>query len=482
MLDSPLPSNEDAERIIIGSIIIKGTLFEDVSSILTSEHFYNPMFRSMYRAFEILSVSHEKFEPLVVSETMRTNGLVYNPYSQVSDIMTTTLGLPFLNTPEIIQYATVVKNAALSRRAVLFCVRMARDLSDGRSEKDVPLILAEAESLLKNIADGASAKGDEGFTPVSDIVPIVKQQFEDYHAGISTGVQTGMRELDDILDGGGLQGKAVYLVAAGEKLGKTSLVLDWSYNIAAVQHKQALIVTMEMSQETMTKRLFSTHSGISYSLFRPGFQDTYTNEQAYTRAMQELEKFAKLPIKIADRIHTLAQMRRHITRAVEDGRRPGRQEVGAVFIDYLQLVKTEGDGFNREQEVSKISREIKLMASDLDIPIVAISNLNRKNLTEGQEPDTFNLRDSGSLAFDAEAVMFLHNPRYIPGKPYEAGEIQDINLIVARQRNGPTARIPLKFIGKYMQYLTESQYNSRFGSSNKPTVTQASWEDDSLWQ
>lgn len=280
------------------------------------------------------------------------------------------------------------------------------------------------------------------------------QQFDNYKNNISSGVKTGMDKLDQMLDGGGLQEGGLYLVGASEKAGKTSLALQWGMEVAYNQGYEVDVVTTEMAKATLAKRLFSQYTGIPYSVFRPGFYGKF-----YLKAMKDLIAFSEIPIRIGDRLRTVEVISNRLRRRVENGHRKGQRQVGLGIIDYMQLIELDNaTKKNRTDVVAEISRRFKLLATELGIPLVIMSSLNRLGMTEGQRPDTFNLRDSGTLAFDAEAVFFLHNSLYVPGKKYVPQEITDIDLIVSRQRNGPTGDIPLKFIGPYMQFMTESQY------------------------
>jgi len=198
-------------------------------------------------------------------------------------------------------------------------------------------------------------------------------------------------------------------------------------------------------------------------MFRPGIYDSPENP-VYSRAKKGLEEFAKIPIEIADDLYGFDQIRRFLLRRVEQGRKPGQIPVGLIVIDYMQLISNLSEKqMTREREVSSTSRGLKQLSGELGVPLAVLSSFNRVGLTDGVEPDVYNLRDSGSIAFDAEAVILLHNPSYIPGKPYIPKAVTDYVLIGARQRNGPSFRTPLKFIGKYMQFMTESQYARAFG-------------------
>jgi replicative DNA helicase len=457
-LEKALPSNEDAEKVILGSIQLYNECGEYAFRSLVPLDFYNPFHRHVFQAMLDLWQLERQIDPITITEIMKLGGLdpmVFGGTTRITDL---SMGLPHFS--DISEYVDIVKSNSVRRSTIRLCNTITNEMLAGEDPVASVLELAESKLLTLNNRVHAEDVGnvDKGFWDIGDIVPTLEQQFKDYHAGIASGAATGMKELDEMLDGGGLQPGGIYVVAASEKTGKTSLALDWAYHAVTQQDLTVPIVTLEMSKENMAKRLYSAHAGIPYYMFRPGFYDSGT-DKSYTRAIEGLTAFGKFPIKIADRLFGFTEIARNVRRVVEIGQKTGKP-VKYVIIDYLQLIGDDvtGKGTTREQEVSRISRNLKKLAADLGIAIVIMSSLNREGLKEGAEPGPLNLRDSGAIAFDAEALMFLHNPAFIPGKPYEARQITDITFILSRQRNGPTGRFNLKFIGPYMQFMTEVQY------------------------
>jgi replicative DNA helicase len=456
-LSKPLPSNNDAERIVLGAILLDPKLIDIAKAHLVPSDFYNPIYKRIYAAMITVNENGDEIDAVAIQEVWKKNK---DEAGEESLTWATLLvhGLPFIREKEFEKDCVVIKRHSVARYLLTMTTAVQRDILEGDDEIDD--ISKRVEQALLRVNDQlvGGTNNERVFVSMAEVVDPMAHQFASYNRGEFTGVRSGMKELDEKLDGGGFQPNATYLIGGAEKTGKTALALGWAYDVAKIQKKQVLYVTLEMSAVTMGKRLYSIESGIPFWKFRPGF-----NGSDYEQAIEGLEEFSKLPIQIADKLFGLAQIKHYLRREVDLGHKPKHIEVGMAVIDYLQLIGQGQASLQRTREVEIISRELKQLSAELGIPIIIMSSLNREGLKEGQEPDTFNLRDAQTLAFDAESVMFLHNPAYVPGKPYEPRDITDINLIISRQRNGPPGRIKLKLIGKYMQFMTEAQYQKHFG-------------------
>lgn len=484
LLEKPLPSNELAEQSVIGGILLNNSLMESASRVLVPNDFYSPINRTVFRAMKELYEQGISIDPISLTENFKSHNFDVGSIGGVAVITNLTFGVPYFQ--DLDSDIELVKKHSVARDSIRLFHSVTGDILQGEEDIDEILDLAEQKllSLTNKLNTEQSGNADKGFWDLSDITPALEKQFRDYHVGIASGCPTGMKELDELLDGGGLQPGGVYLIAASEKTGKTSLALDWAYHAAVVQGLTVPIVTMEMSRLQLAKRLYSAHTGIPYYMFRPGFYDS-PSDDSFSRAINGLEAFSKFPIKIADKLFGLPEIARNLRRVCEIGLKVGKPVKYGV-IDYLQIMENVAQSkSNREQQVSGISRGLKQLAMELEIALVIMSSLNKENLDQGQEPSPRNLRDSGQLAFDAEALIFLHNPMFVPGKPYEPQQVTDIMMILSRQRNGPMGRIPLKFVGPYMQFMTESEYRKRFKGDGLPqSAGQAVTEDkeiDLLW-
>lgn len=464
-LENPLPSSDEAEQVCLGAVLLYNEILEQCTRHFGPEDLYSPFNRRVYEAMIELHQQGRKIDPITIMEVFKTKEDRADQYISITQIANLCMGLPYFS--DVTEWALIIKKHSISRQALRLANNVTRDLLAG--DVDPAEVIGKLEQRAMQLStklDSDRKDGTTGFITVKELVPVIEAQFEAYHRGESTGVPTGMIELDHILDGGGLQKKGTYVIGGREKSGKTSLALDWCYNISAIEGKTSLILTLEMSKETMLKRLYAKHTGIPYYRFRPGLYDS-SMDNTYTRAMKGLPAFGNIPFKISDSLYVMEDIYRHCVKQVELGMKEGQKEVGVIMLDYLQLIGLADSRVPTLERVTKVSRQVKILASDLDVPVVVMSSLNRTRLSEeGQEPDTDNLRESGSIAFDAEAVLFVHNPSYVPGKPYEAKEITDYVLILNRQRNGPPARFPMKLIGSYMQFLTENDFNKSLGAGD----------------
>jgi replicative DNA helicase len=468
LLDKPLPSSNDSEVQLLGTIILDTKYIEEAMKTLDSSDMYNPFHREVMASMVYLAQDNKTISPITINEHWKTKGR--DQVGNVKLITDLTFGLPFIGPKEFKQLCKIVKEHSVARQMIRTFSAATEDLLYG--QEPVKDILERAEAKVLGLSTDLHVedhKIEKPFSDLIEIVPNIHKQLLDYHAGITNGVATGMKKIDEMLDGGGMQGGALYIVAAGEKAGKTSLALDWGYDIAAVQKAgRVLIVTGEMSKVTMAKRIYSSHAGIAYYRFRPGIYDM-PDDPVYSKAIEGLDRFGKIPIAISDKLYNMGQIARHCRREVEHGLKSNdpKKKVVLIILDYLQLIGWDDGKVQRTEEVEKVTRAYKLLLTELDVPGIGISSINRIGLTDGQVPDTFNLKQAGSIANDAEAIFFIHNPAYIPGKPYVPMDMTPMNLILSRQRNGPTGTIPLMFVGPYMQFMTMDAYDRRFGLRDK---------------
>jgi replicative DNA helicase len=477
MLSRPLPHSADAERAILGAVVLDNSLALQAAALLTRDDFYVRAHNFAFAAMMALYERGSEINPILLGEELKREGQLEQA-GGVSFLSELTYGLPHFT--NVAAYAKVVKDHSVLRQAIKVANKITSAALDG--EDDAETVVAEAETMILGLVNemyrGHGGRNREGFYTLKELVGPMRDRLEAFHKHQTKAITTGMREVDDMLDGGGLQAQGLYYVGAAPKSGKTSLALGWAYHVARVLGRRVLAVSEEMHRLQLMQRLYSAHIGVPYFMFRPGF---YGKE--YELALERLADFGDIPISISDNLYTVPQIRRHCRREVQ-GAKPG-EEVGLIIIDYLQLVALSDEGLDwrqRAQVVGQVSREMKRMAQELDVPVLAMSALNRDSSREGRRPELHDLRESGQLEFDAEGVFFLWNPAYVPGQAYQRKDEEDITLIIGAQRNGPTGDIPVKFLGKYMQFLTEADYRA-ITEGGYETAQQKTDEEDTrtLW-
>ena len=471
-LTRPLPFSHESEQWVLGHAMLDAEFAEQIFSLITPDLFYNIFHKRMGHAIQTLLDTGTLCTPPAIYEQMRK--LYPESNSKISDISNLLFGLTFIRPGEIETHCRMITEKANLRKLIHAANSIVNAALD--ETEDYSSVMSESLNQIQVIAEEKNnGIREKGFESLATIADTLQDQLEVYRSGGTLSLPTGLDQLDAMLDSGGLQNKSLYYFAGSGKSGKTSLALDIIYQTATNKRGKSLVVTAEMTKETLAKRMFSAHTGIPFREFRPQM-----GQRFYEKAVQEIKNFGQLSIDISDNLYTVEDIRRKFLSAVEKGLRSDNPEEKIVLgvIDYLQLITIRNAAPKKRNDiVAEVSREMKLLSSEADIPIIAMSSLNRSGLAEGMIPNILNLRDSGAPEYDAEAVMILHNPAYIPGKPYERQEITPINLILEVQRNGPTGTIPLMFVGPYMTFMTEKQYETYLRSERHNANTSGTNDD-----
>jgi replicative DNA helicase len=459
LLERPAPNSSEAERAILGAIILDNELIWQAREYgITGEWFYVPSHRRIWDAMNELAEQGSEINQILIAEVLRRDGQV-EAVGGVTYITNLMMGLPhFAN---IAHFAKIVHDKFYLRQLVKGCnaiVSKALEEEEGMAE-----IMGHAESAVLELASNA-LRGHKKARSI-DYVPLAKDRIEFIHtleeraAGRSDALPTGIKPIDDKLEGGGLNPQGLYLVAAKPKAGKTSLVLGWAERIArrfaeevaqGGEKKSVAVASLEMRRLALQMRAFSAYTGIPFdTLMRPGKLRGVEKDLAFA----SLEGFFGLPLYINDAVFSIPEYKRASERVVF-----GEMQARLLIADYLQLFSRDKDKTpnpdNLTGEVTIISRELKHTAQVLNVPLVGISSLNEA----GQ------LRQSRTLEYDVEALFILENLEWTPNMTPEqraildAKPVWDINARLAYQRNGPTGDIPLKFLRRNMQFVTPQEF------------------------
>ena len=421
-----LPHNIEAEQAVLSAMLIKREAIADALEILSSEDFYREKHRLAFAAMEELFTAGEPVDIITFAEILRKK----EQLDSVGGISFVTALANFVPTAANITYhAKIVREKAQLRRLIDAATEIVGDAYEDAD--DVDAILDEAERKILSVA---SRHGGD-FVPIRDIIMTTIGQIEKrYEAhGQVTGISTGFRDLDEQTSG--LQPSDLILVAARPAMGKTAFTL----NIAAFVAQRGLSVaffSLEMSKEQLAQRMLCSEGNIDSQRLRTGKLE----EQDWPSLIESADRLSKSSIFIDDTPGITIQDLRSKARRLK-----AQQKLDLIIIDYLQLMQGRNSRFgdNRQNEISEISRSLKALARELNVPLIALSQLSRGvESRQVKKPMLSDLRESGSLEQDADIVMFLYREDYY-NEDTENKNITEV--IIAKHRNGPVGTIKLYF-------------------------------------
>jgi replicative DNA helicase len=428
------PRNLQAEESVLGAMLLSREAIADVVEILEPEHFYKPTHGHIFEAVLSLYAAGEPVDAVSVGEELRRAGLldaVGGP-SVFIDLQAVT---PAVGSAA--HYARIVEEHALLRRLISVSNEIA-EMAYGIPD-DVVKAVDDAEARMFDVAQRRVANTT---APIKDLLSANLDRLELlYERGESiTGVPTGYTDLDNLLSG--LQPNAFYVVGARPAMGKTAFALGMATNAAMKAGKPVLLFSLEMSQLELSQRILCSDAKVDASRVKTGKLD----EGDWNRISHSVGRLAETPIFIDDNPHTSVMEIRAKARRLQS--RVG--ELGMVVVDYIQLMSGRANAESRQVEVSEISRNLKILARELQAPVVALAQLNR-GLEQRQDkrPMLSDLRESGALEQDADVVMFLYRDEIYNPESEQQGIAE---VIVAKHRNGPTGTVKLAFLGKYTRF------------------------------
>jgi replicative DNA helicase len=430
--DRSLPHSVETERSILGAILLDNSTLHQALEHLSRDDFYLDSHRRIFDKMIALFEKDRPIDPITLREELERAGELdqIGGVSQIAGLMD---GTPYLR--HIEHYAKIVRDKSLLRRLIITSNQIISECFEQEDESD--LILDKAERAILEIADD---RARTGFVTVSEVA---KKQLElvEQMAGrpqMITGLPTGFIDFDQMMSG--LQTSDLIIIAARPSVGKTSFVLSIAQNAAQAGYSVG-ISSLEMSKEQLVIRLLCSEAKINMHRFRGGF----LSREEWRRLAEGLRRLAECKIFIDDTpgITTL-ELRAKARRLKHE------RGLDLLIVDYLQLMNGRGRTENRQQEVSQISRDLKAVAKDLNVPLIAVSQLSRapESRTD-RRPQLSDLRESGSIEQDADVVAFLFREELYNPAPENEGKAV---LIVAKQRNGPTGTIDLAFLKEFTRF------------------------------
>ena len=443
-LEKPLPSSEESERVILGAILLDNALIAQAVENLKPEDFYSPLNRRVFAAMIALFEKQRQIDPILIGEELKKEGS-FDSIGGTTTITNLTFGLPHFS--DIGEYIQVVKDKALVRSLIRACNSITSEAL--AEEDDAQVVLERAEKAIFDLAEGRANEGFARIAPVAEhVFNIVKDRAQGEATGI-TGLSTGFRELDDMTSG--LQRTDLVIVAGRPSMGKTAFCLTLAQNSALRADAVVAVFSLEMSKEQLVTRMLASEGHINAHRFRTGHLMTSEWERL-AGAVATLSQ-AKIFIDDTPAISAL-EIRAKCRRLVAEQKR-----LDLIVIDYLQLMGSSKRSESRQQEVSAISRELKGLAKEMEVPVVALSQLSRApEARNPPKPLMSDLRESGSIEQDADVVAFIYREDYYKETEENKGLAE---LIIAKQRNGPTGTIRLAFLKEFTRfenYFGEEQY------------------------
>ena len=431
-----MPYNIEAEQAVLGSMIFDEKSLTSCVEKLSADDFYTTAHQTIFNAIASLFETATPVDIVTLSDELGGKIDSVGGIGYVSGIVQNVLSTENLN-----HYVNIVKG----RKLVTAASRVV-DIAT-RDEDDVERILDESEQLIFNILD---KQGQKGFYHISEVVKSSLALLEEKRkmGENVTGVPTGFKELDTLT--AGLQKGALIIVAARPGVGKTSFALNIAEN-AAIRHKiPVAIFSLEMSKEELVNRVLSSEALVPSDKMRIGALDA----PDMAKLAHSLNGVMSAPIYIDDTSDiSISEIRAKCRRLKLE------KNLGLVVVDYLQLMETKGGSDNRAQAVAEISRSLKIMAKELQVPVITLSQLNR--LSEGRKdkrPQVSDLRESGSIEQDADIVMLLYNPDNAAEDP-NAEKSNIVECDVAKHRGGERRVVKLAWRGEYTKFMNLDNRN-----------------------
>lgn len=435
------PHSYEAEESVLGSLLIDKQAVTKIADWLQADDFYKTKHLLIYR---LIMELYEKGEPIdVLSVTNRLKE--QQQLTTVGGEATITYLATIVPTAgNVMHYARIVQKAATLRRLI----SAASDISElGFTEsEELEQVIDQAEQKIFAVSQNHKF---QNFTKMSDALEDAFIRIDKLHKGDQAlrGVPTGFANLDRLL--AGFQKSDLVILAARPSVGKTTLALDFARS-AAMAGVPVGVFSLEMSREQLVDRMLAAQAHVDLWRLRTGRLETSSDEfDDFSRIGQAMGELSQIPIFIDDHASNNIMAMRTMARRLQ-----AEHGLGLLVIDYLQLMESNRYSDNRVQEVSDISRSLKKLALELDVPILALSQLSRAvEMRPHQRPKLSDLRESGSIEQDADVVMFIHRPQPIE-EEVERPEAFDISLIIAKHRNGPTGEIPLRFHSRFVTCMS----------------------------
>ena len=435
ILEKGLPHSLDAEKAVLGSLILENQSIYEILDLLSSEDFYGENHKILFQRMIDFITSARAIDLLILREELVRSGEL----DQVGGITYIASLIDAVPTARNIQHhAAIIKEKATLRRLI----RAGSDIIDScyRQEDETDEILNKAEQSIFSIAEGRIRSG---FQSVKDLAEAAWTKINELHEkpGVLTGLETGFVDLDNLTSG--LQANDFIVIAGRPSMGKTAFVLNIAQHVGTKLKKTVGIFSLEMSRQQLMLRLLCSEARLdSHRLKTGGFE-----RDEWSRLMRAMSSLTEAKVFIDD-----SSSLNPLDMGAKARRLKAEHGLDLLIVDYLQMMRMKGRWDNRQQEITAISRSMKELAKEMEVPVVALSQLHRGPETRGKgdhKPMLSDLRESGAIEQDADVVMFIYREEV-----YEATEENRglAEILVRKQRNGPTGEVELVFLREYTRF------------------------------
>lgn len=448
------PQAVELEEAVLGALMLEKDAVTNVIDILRPKSFYKESHERIFGAIHRLFEKSEPVDILTVTQELKKTGeldLAGGAYyiTQLTNRVASAANVEF--------HARIIVQKYIQRELIRISTETIRDAYEETS--DVFDLLDKAEGNLYSVVEGSIRKN---YDKMSSLIGLSIKQIEaarNAKTGV-TGVESGFTELDRVTSG--WQKSDLVIIAARPAMGKTALVLSLARNAAVDFARPIAVFSLEMASVQLVNRLIASEAEISAEKLKKGQLEDHEFQQLNSK----IHKLAEAPLFIDDTpALSVFELRAKARRLKQ------QHNISMIIIDYLQLMHAGGDNksFNREQEISTISRSLKSLAKELEIPVIALSQLSRAVETRGgdKKPQLSDLRESGAIEQDADMVLFIHRPEYYGLTEDAAGNPTNgvAEIIIAKHRNGPTASVNLKFIDRLAKFADMETNNFNYNAS-----------------
>ncbi len=448
------PFSREAEQSVLGGLMLNNDAWLSISEMMGEKDFYQLEHQTLFRAIKSLSEEGNPYDPVTLAEWLQKN----NQFNQIGG--SHYLGLLAGNTPSaanILAYAKIVRDRSILRKLMSVGTKISESAvnTQGRSTAD---LIDNAEKMVFEISE-IGARGQKSFVPLKEILSNTLGRIETLSQNDDeiTGIPTGFTDFDKQTSG--LQKSDLIIVAGRPAMGKTSFAMNIAQYVAVEKKQTVAVFSMEMSDEQLAMRLISSLSKVNLQSVRTG----NIKDDQWDQITTTVSKLEAAPLFI-DETPALSpqELRTRLRRLKKE-----QGDLGLVVIDYLQLMQGNGNSENRVNEVSEISRSLKSLAKEMNVPVVALSQLNRglEQRTD-KRPKMSDLRESGSLEQDADIIVFIYRDVVYNE---DSAEPNKAEIIISKQRNGPIGTVELYFRGETTTF-ENSQFNDQFYGEGEETI------------